>query len=430
MRWRRWRCGLRERQLANPRVLFVTYGNGHVAKVAPVVAALRERGIDVTVMALTLGYKQAQMLGLQPVGYQNFLHLVDREQALAWGRELLAGNNHPDVDEAESIAYLGINYLEWVDQFGEDEARRRYEAGGRRSFLPLQFIGKVIDALQPDLIVSTASPRSEQAAIEAGVARGTPTLTMMDLFALPHDNFRRNTVFADRITVLSDFARHNLLDAGIDANRLVVTGCPAYDKLFDPEQATAGAAWKQQMGWHNKQVVMWAGNLEEAAPNVPAHYLGAGLGTLVEQQLRAWVAGRPDVALLVRYHPNQYHQFPDLGSQDRVYVSNPRQDALHPQLHACDCVVTQTSTVGFEGALIGKRLLALSFSPWVINFDFDYGQLGLGESVPSLDALVPLLNQSATQRHLGGALPPPGAATPRVVEQVLNMLKCSLVITK
>ncbi|MDH4426000.1 MAG: hypothetical protein QE495_06075 [Acidovorax sp.] len=408
--------------MMEPLVFFVTYGNGHIAKVAPVVHALRERGVRTKVMALTLGYRQARRLGLDPVGYKDFLHLVDAERAQAYGNRLLPGNSHPDVDDAESVAYLGINYLDWVDRYGEEGARQRYEAGGRRSFMPLGFIGRVIDEIGPSLVVSTASPRSEQAAIEVGVAHGIPTMTMMDLFALPHDNFRRNTVFADRITLLSEFARDNLMEAGVNGARLVVTGCPAYDKLFEPEPAQAAREWTRAMGWEGLHTVMWAGNLEEAAPNVPPEYLGAGLGRLVEQRLRQWVAADPGAALVVRYHPNQYHLFDQLGPQERVYVSNPTQDPLHPQLYACDSIVTQTSTVGFEGALIGKRLLALSFSPWVINFDFDYGKLGLGESVPSLDALVPRLRTRPPRRDNMRAFPPPGAATPRVLAQMLELM--------
>lgn len=408
---------------SEPVILFVTYGNGHIAKVAPVLRALKAQGVATIVMALTLGYNQAKRLGLEPLGYQDFLHLVDGERALQYGRELLAGNSHPDVDEAESIAYLGINYLEWVDRHGEAEAKRLYGAGGRRTFTPTKFIGKVIDELQPSLVVSTASPRSEQAAIEAAVKRGLPTMTMMDLFALPHDNFRRNRVFADRITVVSGFAKDNLIEAGIPHGRIEVTGCPAYDGSFDQVELDAGLAWKRSMGWENLRVVMWAGNLEEPAGNVPEHFLGTGLGTRVESHLRNWVASRSDVALLVRYHPTQYHLFPDLGAQERVYVSSPAADRLYPQLHASDCVVTQTSTVGFEGALIGKRLLALSFSPLVINFDFDYGRLGLGESVPSLDALVPMLDSPDPGRPLSSAFPPHGPATPRVVACMLNLME-------
>lgn len=405
------------------KVLFVTYGNGHVAKVAPVVRRLRHQGVDAIVMALTLGHGQAARMGLDPVGYRDFLHLIDADRACAYGRQLLPQNSHPDVAEEESIAYLGVNYLEWVECYGEEEARRRYETGGRRSFTPIRFIGRVLDELTPSLVVSTASPRSEQAAIEAAIARGIPCMTMMDLFALPHDNFRRNRVFADRITVLSQLAKDNLMEAGIDPERIAVTGCPAYDTLLEPAADEAGAAWRRERGWENLHVVLWAGNLEEAAPNVPAQFLGTGLGGLVERRLREWVASRPDAGLIVRYHPNQYHLFPDLGVQERVHVSNPARELLVPQLLGCDTVVTQTSTVGFEGALVGKRLLALSFSPWVINFDFDYGRLGLGESIASLDDLVPALERPPRVRDNWRAFPPAGPSTPRVLQHMLELMQ-------
>ena len=67
--------------------------------------------------------------------------------------------------------------------------------------------------------------------------------------------------------------------------------------------------------------------------------------------------------------------------------------------------------------------MVLSFSPWVINFDFDYGKLGLGESVPKLDDLVPMLEAIAPAPTNLSAFPPPGAATPRVVEQMLNLIR-------
>ena len=403
-------------------VFFVTYGNGHVAKVAPVVTALRERGIQTFVMALTLGYKQAQALGLNPLGYQNFLHLVDKDRAIAYGLELLERNSHPDVDENESVAYLGVNYLEWVEQYGAIEARQRYESGGRRSFLPVNFIGKVIDQLRPSLIVSTASPRSEQAAIEAGVARGIPTLTMMDLFALPSDGFYKNKVFANRITLLSDLTRKNLLTRAIDPGRLVVTGCPAYDKLFDPLQATQGAEWKRQLGWEGKYVVMWAGTLEEASDHTPDEYLGTGLATQVENLLRDWTIQNENAALIVRYHPSQYHLFDNLHQHDQVYFSDPRKDPLHTQLHASDCIVTQMSTVGFEGFLIGKRLITLSFSPMVTTYSSDYSKLGLGESASSVAHLISILDMQANFHQNKDALPPQGQATPRVVEEMLLLL--------
>ena len=404
-------------------VLFVTYGNGHIAKVAPVVQALEDKAVRCTVLAMTLGYAQSLRLGMQPIGYKDLLHLVDADAAMRYGRMLWPENQHPDVDELESCAYLGINYLEWVETYGEEEAAARYKKGGRRSFLPVRFIGKVIDFLQPDVVVSTSSPRSEQAAIEAAVVRGVPSLTMLDVFAMPHDTYLHHEAYADRITAPSALAGQQLRNAGIDPAKIRVTGCPAYDTLRDVSQAPLGTELKRSLGWDGLKVLLWAGSLEQDETGVPEQFYGTKFGVLVEQRLRAFVASHPDTALIVRYHPTQYNVFPDLGKQERVYVSNPAADRLLPQLHAADTVIVQTSTVGFESALLGKRLLCLSFSPRVINTEYDLSQLGIAESVRSLDDLVPVLERPRAQLSDLGGFPPPGPATPRVCEEIIAMMK-------
>lgn len=404
-------------------VLFVTYGNGHITKVAPVVKALEAMNIQCWVLALTLGYAQAQRLGLKPLGYKDFLNLIDSDRALAYGRMLWPENRHPDVDEFESCCYLGVNYLEWVETYGEERAAQLYQKGGRRSFLPLRFIGKVIDSLQPSVVVSTSTPRSEQAAVEAAAQRDIPSLTMLDVFANPHDTYLFHKVYADRITAPSLLAAKQLCSAGIDASRVRVTGCPAYDLLREPSLIADGQALKHRFGWDGLKVLLWAGSLEQAGPGVPAHYSGAGFCELVERRLREWVQSRPDVALIVRYHPTQYHLFRDQGVQDRVYVSNPTADRLYPQLHAADTVLVQTSTVGFEATLIGKRLLNLVFSPTVVNTKYDFSELGLAEAVHSIDELTNVLDRPRVNIVNLGGTPPAGPATPRVVAEIMDLMR-------
>ena len=318
---------------------------------------------------------------------------------------------------------FGCQHLEWVEEHGVQAAAQKYKEGGRRSFLPVNFLARVIDDVRPSVVVSTGSPRSEQAAIEAALLSGVPCLTMVDLFALPHESFVRYKVFADRITVLSEFVKNNLVGAGIKASSIVVTGCPAYDPLFDEANQTAARVLRADLGWEGLKVLMWAGNLEEPGEGVTEQFQGAGLALEVERRLRAWVDSRPDVAVLVRYHPSQYHLFPDLGAQERVYRSNPVEDALVPQLHLSDTVVVQGSTVGFEAALIGKRVLCLSYSPMVINMNFDYAKLGLGESVSSPEDLLRVLDgvpYGVTNRN---AFPPAGSATARVSAEIKHLIR-------
>ena len=409
-------------QDAGVDVLFVTYGNGHIAKVAPVAKALEAQGVRCRILAMTLGYGQAQRLGLEPMGYKDLLHLVDRDKALAYGRMLWPENQHPDVDELESCSYLGINYLEWVEAHGEEGAARLYAKGGRRSFLPVRFLGKVIDHLQPSVVVSTSSPRSEQAAIEAAVQRGVPTLTMLDVFAMPHDTYLHHDVYADRITAPSKLAGQQLINAGVEASRVLVTGCPAYDRMRDPADVAEGKAIRRRLGWDGLSVLLWAGTMEQDSFGVPPEYFGTGLGVMVEQRLREWVRTRPGVALIVRYHPTQYNVFPDLGVQERVYVSNPTADRLYPQLHASDTVLVQTSTVGFEAALMGKRVLNLAFSPRVINTEYDYSRLGVAEAVRSMEELTEVLDRPRADLQDQGGFPPAGPATPRVVAEILQLM--------
>ncbi len=165
------------------------------------------------------------------------------------------------------------------------------------------------------------------------------------------------------------------------------------------------------------------GQTDEAQLGFSYAEIDAILYQLVEQRLRQWLRARPDVALIVRYHPTQYHLFPDQGSQERVYVSNSAQDGLGPQLHAADTVLVQTSTVGFEAALLGKRVLNLAFSPTVIHTEYDFSKLGLAQSVPTLAALEAVLDQPSQAFEDIGSRPPVGAATPRVVDEILTMAR-------
>ena len=102
------------------KVLFVTYGGGHVSMVLPVIKQLRLLAPDIecVLLALTTAYATAIKVGEKPVGYKDWLHLVDAKQALFLGEALLGVNTSPDVSREESVAYLGINYLDLIAQHG------------------------------------------------------------------------------------------------------------------------------------------------------------------------------------------------------------------------------------------------------------------------------------------------------------------------
>ena len=402
------------------RAFFVSYGASHIAKIAPVIRELQRHGVECLLMALTIGFPKASQMGLEPLCYRDFLSLLGQkaEHALRWGDQLLDGNTHPEVDLEETRCYLGVNYLQWIDSEGEMGARLLYQQRGRQGFMPVEFMGLVLDALQPGLVVATSTPRSEEAAIRAAVARGIPTLTMVDLFAPDSDPFLRRPVQAQRITVIADDVRQRFLTCGLAPDQVVVTGSPDFDELFERNAIQQGHALRAKLGWEGREVALWAGILEPNHKTLP----GSAFGLAVERSLRAWVQNTPNTSLIVRYHPSQYHEFTPLGLQEGVYLSNPGTESIAPLLHAADTVIHQVSTVGLQAAVLGKRVVHLGFSAWVQSADFDLGSLGPSEGAESLDNLAHLLNYPRTLAANCKMTVPPGPAAPRVAQVALQLL--------
>lgn len=135
--------------------------------------------------------------------------------------------------------------------------------------MPVEFMGVVLDALQPGLVVATSTPRSEEAAIRAAVVRGIPTLTMVDLFAPDSDPFLRRPMQAQRITVIADEVRERFVSCGLAPNQAVVTGSPDFDELFERKAMQQGYALRAKLGWEGRKLTLWAGILEPDHKTLP-----------------------------------------------------------------------------------------------------------------------------------------------------------------
>jgi hypothetical protein len=401
------------------KALFVSYGGGHVEMCLPVLRALRERvpGVEARILALTTAAGVARRAGEQPLGFRDFIAGEEGARALRYGEALLGEQQHPDVAREESLAYLGLNFLEWVAAHGEDAAWQRWRAQGRQGFLPVQLMHRILQQLRPDVVVATNSPRSEQAAIEAAQALGIPTLSMVDLFALPGDPYRERRVRADRITVLAEATRRNLVDAGVDPERIVVTGNPAFDALAGTQAQAEAARWRAERGWNARPVVLWAGHMEP--DDADPRWAGAALGQAVQQQLVDFTLARDDVGLAVRYHPNEWHRFTPPPPHPRLHWSRPDREPLLPVLAAADVVVVQATTVGAQAHAAGKQVIALPFSPLVQRSGMDYGRLGMGVAAADLPALPELLSQQLRPaRRDAPAAGPQGGAAARVAHEI------------
>lgn len=376
-----------------PQVLFVTYGGGHIGMVLPVVRELETLlpGVRCSLMALTTGHAKAKAVRANSLGYQDFMHLVDADAARTWGERLSEGNTSPDVPLDETIAYLGINYLDLIAQHGEAGAADLYREQGRYGFKPLHFMRRVIDALQPDAVVATNSPRSERAALDVARERGIPSIGMVDLFGLDSDTYVQHEPKPAWTCVISEGVRQRLIARGFPASSVVVTGNPAFDGLFSAANRERAQSFLADRGWQELQPVLFAGHWEpqtHRATPVPA---GQALPREIEAVLREHVRQREDRALIVRYHPSDWTQYPRLPDEPRIHFSEPPKEPIHPLILASQAVVVQTSTVGLESAVGGKPVISVENSP-AAHVWFSLAQQGVSTPAATPDRLPAVLD--------------------------------------
>jgi hypothetical protein len=347
--------------------------------IVPVIHALQNNPqIRIVTIALTTGGSIFKSENLSYKGYKDFIRPGDTE-ALGWGKKLAATHHVPEssIEEAESIAYLGLSYQDLVERHGEAEAARLWQEKGRHAFLQLSVFERIIAEIKPDMVVTTNSPRSEQAAVEVANARGIPTLSMVDLFGILHFHVME----ARYIVVLSQGTIDNMLKEGVKLprERFLVTGNPSFDRAFD-YRGPVNLNWRRE---HlpglpdNARTLLWI--------DMPAYW---SLGTrelhvrsdeeiLSDLDDMAAAAKAANSFLLIRPHPSQPRMLYDswMAHTAHPHVKFAGHLPLYPLLNAIDVVATYTSTVSVEALLMQRKLIQLKYQPG--KSDMPLGEWGL-----------------------------------------------------
>lgn len=405
------------------RVLFVAYGGGHTSMVLPVIRALRAARpeVECILLALTTGWGRARAEGFEPLGYKDLLHLADAKAALVWGECLRAGNSSPDVSAEETVAYLGINYLELEERLGAEGARAHYAEHGRYGFLPVNFMRRVIRHFAPDAVVSTNSPRSEQAVLQAAASLGVPSVGMVDLFGMDSDTYVLREAKPDWTCVIAGSVRDRLLARGFAPDGVVVTGNPAFDGLFAPAAREAAQRFAVARSWEGRDIILYVGAWEPVAHPSTDIPPGRDFPIEIEGILRGYVASRPSTALVVRYHPGDWFEYPRHPHDPAVHFSEPPSEPIHPLILASSVVVNTNSTVGLEAAIVGKPVISIENSPSVHHW-FSLADLGVSHPSPTQRDLPQTLDEVLAHRRGSDAFRSDGRAAWRVAAVVLRAM--------
>lgn len=387
--------------------------------VLPVIKKLRKMNVvNCVVLGLTTAGETLRKHRIPFRGFESLVGSGD-DQAIEYGKKLLEETPpNKAIDTTESISYLGLSYKELVDDYGKKGAQDAYRKYGRQAFLPLRTITRLFHEVEPDLLVTTISPRAEQAALMVAKKFNVPSLCLVDFFpkiaikraALPHSG--------TRVCVLSEGVRSLLIQEGRQPSEVVVTGNPAFDKLANLHFKGDGFKLRKRLGWAGKKIILWASQREpKKIPNMP----GVGdprLPEKIERALLNAVKRNSDWRLIIKFHPNES---PRIYRPTGIhYIASP-VDKLYSILSVCDAVVTINSTVGLEARFLECPLMTVELG--LGSKDAGFVDNGLSYGIDKLkDIEGGLRHLLSIPRTFPSGFDRPGKATDKVLKQVFDLL--------
>jgi len=364
------------------KVLFVSYGGGHITTLIPLINALRERkDIKTFIFGLTTAQDFLKKEGIDFFGYAN-LPFPPTPYTLKRGEELFSELDVQKINCEESIAYLGWNIVELEETYGLKIASDLYAERGRFCFFPIRLMKKLIQYYEIDLLISTNSPRSERAAIEAVSMLGIPSICVVDGFAKYESEWIANPGFSKKVCVFSDSVKKNLERLGRNKDDIIVTGNPSFDIFYAPFPEEKINQFREQASIpRDKKLILYAPSCEG-----DFHIYNGGKGNTslpqkALEKLIQFTKEREEYFLVIRPHPS--HKFDNFSFSERVFLDQGFD--LLTLLHASDIVVTTASTVGIQAQIVGKPLICVNLS--VYAEDVNYEEFGEVVRVNSLDEL-------------------------------------------
>ncbi|MFU7527153.1 hypothetical protein [Qipengyuania sp. ASV99] len=334
----------------------------------PVAQELHAKGWDVHFLALTTAYTKVAASGFTVWQAADLVH-ADEAEIIELGAAI-AGNVTPGgpVSVNETYAYHGLGYFALVAEHGSDKAKALYRAHGRAAFAHGEMAARLLDIVQPDIVMTTNSPRAEKALIDGAQSRGIAAAVLNDTLASASNHWLHQPHYADRICVLSEAVRTILIQSGHAPGKVVVTGNPAFDAMADLRIR------RDQIGFRGVRTILYA---SQPLPPEDAQHKEQ-----VMAQLRLIAADRADLKLRIRLHPNEVEA-------DAVGPEISAGTSLAEDLLACDVVVTHGSTVGIEAALAGIPVVLQKGTTIAELCRFeDYGIAMANEHVTGLEMVI------------------------------------------
>jgi len=374
------------------KIFMTCYGGGHAEIIKEVYKNLTNiPDIEITILALTMSkYKFEQ----EKIPYKLISDYYNEEKdkkIYELGKEFCIRNNiDTSIGENETYLYHGYALYELEKKYNKEKIEEGFKEFGRAIFLPIEFMKRVIIKENPDLVITTNSPRYEKATLSVAKILGVKTLSIEDQFGIEGiqnsseelmDFFQDKIyekVYGDCVCVLSKKTVDNLPLKKID--KIFITGNPAFDKALD---CFLNAKIKKIK---NDNITLCY--LTQKHPD----------NILIMRELIN-IIEKYNFNLIVKIHPNEkvkeYLGEIDNKRSNKVKVVN---DDLYGNILQSDIIVAISSTSALEAAILDKPLIARE------NIGVPFADLGIGIEYKNISQIEEYINKILKDKELNKKL--------------------------
>lgn len=393
--------------MSKKKVLLIAYGGGHINLLIPIYYELESRGYTPIVIGLTTACEALDREGIEFLSYRSFLDEQDNE-ALLLGREIASGMSlNQKVPYEETVAYMGVCYRELIEDHGLEGAHSLYEHEGRQSFMPTRYMRRILDSVNPDFVVTTTSPRSEEAMVYAASEMGVPCYCVVDFgYDLYVTERLGRKGYGNKIFVPFEVVKERLEERGRSPEEIEVVGNPVFDFLGKFSVEENKRAFRREKSWGDKYVILWAKSVFDQVKQIESD---------VEKALIEKFSNDKEVKLVFRPHPNDTRDYS--GLDEKIHLSTT-EEPVRSVIAASDVVVTVNSTVGLEANLMGKPVVQVDMLEYSAKVPFD--ELGIGDVAKSVDSLLLYFRERIFSDHSQVITPcfKVGCSSSRIVDSI------------
>lgn len=363
------------------KIFMTCYGGGHAEIIKEVYKNLINiNDIEITILALTTSkYKFEQ----EKIPYKLISDYYDKKKdknIYELGKQFCLENKIDTlIGEEETYLYHGYALYELERSHNKNEIIQAFEELGRIIFLPIQFMERVLKNENPNLVVTTNSPRYEKATLIAAKNLNITSLSIEDLFGKDgpettvvlekffHDQIYQK-VYGDYVCVLSEITKKNLDYKKI--SKVFITGNPSFDKTIEFFRENSK---KEKIKKENITICY----LSQKHPE----------NILIMEKLIEYTEEK-NFNLIVKIHPNEkiedYLKEIDKKLNKKVEILNFN---LYEAISKSDIVITIFSTAALEAAILDKPIVAKK------NISIPFLDLGIGLEYVTLNDIEKKINR-------------------------------------